>query len=163
MTTKYLPHILISFSAISLLGLGAYLFAKKKKDKNAMNFYNEVEKSLIPNNTFNNSVAFDVNYWKNIPSGSKLLNNDEAIKLAENLDSYFGWEIPLVGRTNVDEEKIYSLFKSLESKAQISQIAYQYFTKYSTTLDLAIKDALYDDEQLTVTNIINSKVDNLKN
>lgn len=76
------------------------------------------------------SKAFDVNYWKNAPSGTKLLTNaqqNNAAKIIKDAPSS-----TLVG--NDDEESVVALFKTFTNQYQVSQVSNAFYRNYSQDL-----------------------------
>jgi hypothetical protein len=126
--------------------LKAELAAKKQVDK--------TKKEEI-DTTINTSDLLKPNTWTTAPKGTKLLTDAEARKKAGSLYYAMYNVLTKLRKLNTDESAISSVFRSLNSPYQVSQLAFSYAAN-SGGHDLAydLEDALTDNELLGVYEII---------
>ena len=141
---------------VSVVGLGTsiYIIADhRRKDKLAATFIDELNKLLNPSLTgLGSEEAFDVNYWDEVikkVKGVMLLKTEVAKKYAREIyDAWSFW--------GDDEDKIYSVFRNLRDKVQVSQVADAYKDDYGVNLIEKIRSKLSEMEINQVLQIVNA-------
>jgi len=96
------------------------------------------------------SQYFDPNNYKTGWNMTKLLPTDTAKLLAQEIEKSWGF-------LNDDEDRIYSAFRKINYKVNVSQIAEQYALLYKSDLLGVLLDKLHEDEILFIWNIIDGK------
>ena len=97
-------------------------------------------------------AAEKANYWDftKIPPGARLITYNTGLKLSKLLDDSKHWY-------NDDEEAIYSVFRSLNAKSQVTSLAYWFKKFYNQDLYYWLKSTLSDSELAKVVTIIETK------
>jgi hypothetical protein len=97
-------------------------------------------------------AAEKASYWDftKIPPGARLITYNTGLKLSKLLDDSKHWY-------NDDEEAIYSVFRSLNAKSQVTSLAYWFQKFYNQDLYYWLKDVLSESELAKVILIIETK------
>jgi hypothetical protein len=97
-------------------------------------------------------AAEKANYWDftKIPPGARLITYNTGLKLSKLLDDSKHWY-------NDDEEAIYSVFRSLNAKSQVTSLAYWFKKFYNQDLYYWLKSVLSESELAKVILIIETK------
>jgi hypothetical protein len=139
--------------AIATAGFGitAYLiFDQRRKDALASSLWQELNKLLNPSTGLASEVAFDVNYVDETArkvKGLIFIKANAALSYAKTIKS--AW-----GLLNDDENKVYSVFRNLKDKVQVSQVAKAYAAEHKINLIEELKDRLSDSELTTIITIV---------
>jgi hypothetical protein len=133
---------------VGLIGIAAgayaiYYFAKKFKE--IFTGSEEQQKEL---QTFGNSSYWDINYWK--APGALILKDAAVTDFINKLNS-------APGTFNDNEEQVYSVFRALNTKSQVSYLAYKWSQGSNISLYDYLTKFLSDKELYTVKKIIDSK------
>lgn len=140
---KSVLQIMTAIAGIGLCGSLYVIFDHKRKDKLAAALLSELNKLLNPaTGGLASDEAFDVNYADEIVKKIKgviLIKTETASQYAK--DIYNAW-----GLLDDDEDKIYSVFRSLKDKVQVSQVSKSYLRDYKINLIEKMKSKLSDAE-----------------
>lgn len=140
-----LPRILPNVSSrdklilgSSLIGLTLLYIMINRASKRAMlnkiykaidtgqNYYGTAEDAVSSN-------AFNVSYWKTVPSSATLLSAGKAAEIAVDIHDSFHFAAGVLYQVDVSD--INNIFRQkISSKAQVSQVAYAYNKKYNKSL-----------------------------
>ena len=127
--------------ATAVIFLGAFTInrRKKKRDRAAVSFFGELERKISPESAgIEQSDAFDMNYFRKIYGENNgnihLLTQKEGLKYAKQIKDAVGilWD---------SDHVVTSVFRSLKSKVEVSQVAFWYWKEN----DLHLIDALQYD------------------
>lgn len=149
---------LVGSSIILLGGIGFWKWKKQSQQEKAVTFYKQLERILDgAKGALQWEEAFDIEYankMKDPKQGSLLvLKSEVAQKYANQIHT--AW-IPWY-RGGDDEDKVYSVFRSLADKVQISQVAKAYQSQYGKHLIEVIKERFSKNEITMLLNIIKNK------
>lgn len=144
-----IPPIVLFYIGALIAGLIVLWVVLKRlgliQDRQARKDEREIEKSV---SRINQNDYFKPQTWVDA-SKNKLLTDDMAQNYADEIYHSFKWY-------NDDEERIYSVFRKLTDKAQISQIAYAYANKWNS--DLAGDILNLDDDEIHIIYQIIEKI-----
>jgi len=146
-------HIyILSGASIGLLLAIRMHFRHRKQNQLAGQLLRNIEQLLRPQSAgLLAEDAFDIYYVDNLRgsvSGSLiLLQTAAAHRFASDIYSSFSF-------WNDDEQRIFSVFRSLKDKAQVSQVAAAYQSKYHANLIDVLSDQLNESEVTTILTII---------
>lgn len=150
----------ITLAVILVLGISGWAFAhhrkKKKQDSEAIDFLEELEKDIDPGGAgLNSSDAFDIYYWERAQKEAGkpivLLKQQAAKMLAKYIKD--SW-----GVFNDNEEKIYSVFRALKDKVQVSMLAKAYYTDYKVNLIDELNNRMDKDTEVKMIHMIVKKL-----
>ena len=144
-TTAFILTIVIYFN-----------IRNRNRDKLATGFIKTLEKHLnISGGTLDAELAFNVNYLDRIksdfPSSQRIIRllPDVARRKAYKIKNAWGW--------NDDEEAVYSVFRGLKDKVQVSDIAKQYIViDGGISLLDKLKERLNTKERKIVLDIVSA-------
>jgi hypothetical protein len=133
---------------IGLIGIAAggyaiYYFAKKFKE-----LFTGSEEQKKELEQFGNGNYWNVDYWKK--PGSYIITQNAFDSFIKNLN-----DAP--GTFNDNEEKVYSVFRALKTKSQISYLAYKWSQGSSISLYDYLTKFLNAKELYTIKKIIDPK------
>ena len=142
----------LSASAISLLFVGSicYVLRDKKRSRLANELLVELKNRFNPSSLgLVNEKAFDVTYRQRVLDSIQgqvlVIKQSRAIQIAKQLQD--AWKPWYLGGDN--EDRIYSVFRALEDKVQVSQVADAYQKEFGVNLiDKII--ARMDSEEISV-------------
>jgi len=125
--------LVISLSTV-IVGISVYLIVNKQKKKK---LYAQLLKNLETGVNQTGTIddlgtkggPFDPTYYKTAGAGAALLKVADAQNLSKSLRSAIGGSF---GISN--EEKVYSIFKGLKAKSQVSFLAEQYKKLYNVDM-----------------------------
>jgi hypothetical protein len=101
-------------------------------------------------NVEHQEAASHWDYSKPTPSGVRLLTAASGKSLSDILYNAHGI-------FNDDEKAIYSVFRALSAKSQVTSLAYWFKQNYNQDLFYWLKDFLNDSEMAIISKIIESK------
>lgn len=107
------------------------------------------------------SKAFDMNFWQTPEIAKKIKLKGEAWKT--NLIKKLGLDVRLIENAfggwfvNDDEDQIYSVFRSLNSKTEVSILAWLFHRKYKKGLYTRLSEKLTPGEMAKIKEIVDSK------
>jgi len=140
---------------VLLLGTSAISFRQRKKDKKATDLLGIIQSKLKPSsNGLRAEKAFDINYLnKLLQQVSKkvlVIQKSVALQYAKQIQQAWGsWY-----QGGDDEAKVYAVFRKLEDKVQVSQIAKAYQEVYAKNLIDVMKNRFSTSEIRTVLKIV---------
>lgn len=141
---------------VSTLGLMASIYLvieHRRKDKLAVALIRELNKLLNPNASgLMSEEAFDIHYAEEAAKkvkGILLIKADAASRYAKDINNAFGL-------LQDDEDRIYSVFRSLKDKVQVSQVAKAYQSDYKVNLIDKLRAKLSNSEVAEVLKIVNA-------
>jgi hypothetical protein len=140
-------------STVGLLASIYIVIQHRVKDKLAVGLIQELNKLLNPNASgLMSEEAFDIHYAEEAAKkvkGILLIKTDAATKFAKDIYSAFGF-------LDDDEDKIYSVFRSLKDKVQVSQVAKAFQNAYRINLIDKLRAKLSEGEVSEVLKIVNA-------
>ncbi|WP_299186640.1 hypothetical protein [uncultured Aquimarina sp.] len=141
--------------ALILVGTTYITLRSKKRNKLASSLLGELSKSLHPDGEgLERAGALDVKYVDRVFNSQSgkivVLKESTATRYANEIhQSFKPWYIG-----GDDEELIYSVFRNLKDKVQVSQVAKAYQRDYKVSLRDQLKDRFDKDEIKKVLGII---------
>lgn len=131
---------------IIMIGVGGYaIYYFAKKVKELFTGSEEQKKEL---QEFGNASYWDISFWEK--SGSLILTQAAVDFLITQLNA-------APGMLNDNEKKVYSTFRVLKTKSQVSYLAYKWSQGSNVSLYDYLTKFLSDGELYTVKKIIDSK------
>lgn len=129
---------------------------ERRQDKMATRIEGAQEREILTVvNNILKSKFFNPNFYKSANTNI-LLDNIKASQLSTELHSSFGWRFWNYGD---DEERIYGVFRRLQNKTQISQLADEYFLNYGKDLAGVLVERLDRSELVKLMSVINTLPD----
>lgn len=156
MTYKILAGVI----GIGLSASTYFILDKKVKDRLALLILKQIQKSIASSSSgLSSSNAFDLHFLSKVLQKSNgqviVLHKDTAKDYADAIHSSFKpWY-----RGGDDEAKVYSVFRSLKDKVQVSQVAIAYKESHHYNLIEVLKDRFSSAEIKTVLDIVNNLPD----
>jgi hypothetical protein len=148
---KEILQVIAVIAGICLCGSVYIIIDHKRKDKLAAALLSELNNLLNPSTGgLASEQAFDVNYAEEISKkikGVVLIKSDAASRYAK--DIHDAW-----GLLNDDEDRIYSVLRSLKDKVQVSQLSKAYLADHKMNLIEKMKSKLSDPEIGQVLKIV---------
>ena len=149
-------QIAIKLGIIGGVGLAsaiAYLIIKKKRDNAATQFYHNMEIELDPVKNAGNSSAFDINLLSKIEEHGTLITpgkaNEYAETIASGISKLYWW-----GGFSSAFDEIIAVFRSLQSKVQVSQVAAKYYANEDINILDAFEGGLSNDHYQEIMSIV---------
>ena len=148
---KRSTYYIISVVGAALLYSTYRHFHRRKENKLAKQLIGQLQKLLNPASAgLLSEDGFDIYYLdkvrQQVRSGLIVLHEAVAIRYAQDIhDSFSFW--------GDDEQRIYSVFRSLKDKVQLSQVARAYHDKYKANLIDVLSDRLSESEVSTILQI----------
>lgn len=142
-------------TAILLLGTSAFSFRQRKRDKKTTDLLGIIQSKLTPSsNGLQAEKAFDINYLNKLLQqvSKKVLVIQRRVALQYAQQIHQGWGSWYQGGD--DEAKVYAVFRKLEDKVQVSQIAKVYQETYSKNLIDVMKNRFSNSEIKMVLKIV---------
>lgn len=150
--------IKVLIGAVGVIGItaGVYAYKKKQRNKGSIEFLEELEKFIDPGGAgLNSSDAFDIYYWEKAQKEAGkpivLLKKQAAHLLAKDIRD--SWSV-----INDDEEKVYSAFRALKDKVQVSMLAKAYYDDYKVNLIDELNNRMDKDTEVKIINMIVRKL-----
>jgi hypothetical protein len=129
---------------------------QKHQDKIAIALMGEINKLLNPSATgLAAEQAFDIHYAEEV---LKKVKNKLLMLKAEVAERYAKEIYDAFGFFDDDENKIYSVFRILKDKVQVSQVAKAYSGKYKVNLIEHLRSKLSNTEVAEVLKIVSGLV-----
>ncbi|WP_010182437.1 hypothetical protein [Aquimarina agarilytica] len=157
MTKPHIKTIAISSGIMVIAGLGFLQWRKQHRANKASLIYNELQQILDGTYALQWEEAFDVEFINKIKRESnktiQVLKPEVALQYAVKIKSAWGaWY-----QGGDDEAKVYSVFRALSDKVQISQVAKAYQDEYGKHLIEVIKNRFSEREIKVLLTIIKQK------
>jgi len=151
---KLSKNVLYMASAVcgSFFLCSLYLSLRSRgQDKKATAFLLELKKLIDPDGSgLSLETAFDIHYHRNI--GRNI--NSRLVKLSQSQATQYAHDIhDAWGFWNDDEDKVFTIFRQLQDKVQVSQVAEAYAVQYSNLIE-KLYDKLSNEEIKKVLQIV---------
>lgn len=150
--TTWITAFMASGGALALW-LG---WRQKKREQRAAQIMRELSKLFHPATTgLLAENAFDVNYKEQVlkTTGQKVLTLKNEVALNHALTLHQAWKSWWLGGD--DEQAIYGVFRMLQDKVQVSQIAAAYLKEFQINLIDKMHEKLDEQEIKNILDIVN--------
>lgn len=151
--------IVVTLSALVVSGSGVALWLvwrQRKREQRAAQIMRELTKLLNPATTgLLAENAFDVNYKDTVlnTTGQKVLTLKNEVALAHANTLYEAWNPWWMGGD--DEQALYGVFRMLQDKVQVSQIAEAYLKAFQVNLIDQMHEKLDEQEIKNILDLVN--------
>ncbi len=158
MRLRFNRNTLVVIGSLAAMGAAYTTYASYKgrhQDRLAAALLKELRKKFNPGiYGLSAEAAFDLDYkdrvLRKVSGQVAILSSDEALKKAQSIHSSFAHWL----RGGDDEDRIYGVFRSLDDKVQVSQVAQAYYRKYHVNLIDKLEDKLTEEEINIILEIV---------